>query len=240
MEEGGALADAGGLLHGVGDDHDRIAAREVRDQLLDLGGGDRVERRTGFVHQDDFGIDRDGARDAQALLLAARQRGPAIGEAILDFFPKAGAPQGFLDDRVELVLAFGKAMDFRTVGDVFVDRFGERVGLLEHHPDPRAQLHHVELGIVDVLPIQRDLAFHARGGDGVVHPVEAAQKGRFAATRRADKGRHVFLRNVDRYGIDRLLRPIEHVHVMRAHLGFGVFKVVVNYGHQRFSNLLRR
>jgi len=45
MEERGLLADAGGLLHRVGDDHHRIARAQLVDQFLDLGRGDRVERR---------------------------------------------------------------------------------------------------------------------------------------------------------------------------------------------------
>jgi hypothetical protein len=48
-------------------------AAQFVHQLLDLRGGDRVERRARLVHQDHLGIDRDRARDAQALLLAAGQ-----------------------------------------------------------------------------------------------------------------------------------------------------------------------
>ena len=81
VEEGGPLRHARGLLHVVGDDRDRVAAAKLVDQLLDLGGGDRIERRAGLVHQDDFGIDRDRAGDAQPLLLAARQRGAAFLQA---------------------------------------------------------------------------------------------------------------------------------------------------------------
>jgi hypothetical protein len=54
----------------MGDDDDGVSALQLADQFLDLGGRDRVERGTGFVHQDDFGVDRDGARNAQPLLLA--------------------------------------------------------------------------------------------------------------------------------------------------------------------------
>ena len=43
-------------------------------KLLDLRGGDRIERGARLVHQDHLGLDGDRARDAEALLLAARQR----------------------------------------------------------------------------------------------------------------------------------------------------------------------
>ena len=71
--ERGRVRDPRGLLHVVRDDHDRVALLELVDQLLDLQRRDRVERRARLVHQDHLGLDRDRARDAQALLLAARQ-----------------------------------------------------------------------------------------------------------------------------------------------------------------------
>ena len=72
MEEGGALGDARGLLHVVRDDDDGVATAQFVDQLLDARGGDGIERAARFVHQDDFGFHRDGAGDAQPLLLAPR------------------------------------------------------------------------------------------------------------------------------------------------------------------------
>ena len=81
VEEGGALRHARRLLHVVGDDDDRVAAAQLVDQLLDLGGGDRIERRARLVHQDHFRIDRDRAGDAQPLLLAAGQGGAAFAAA---------------------------------------------------------------------------------------------------------------------------------------------------------------
>jgi hypothetical protein len=75
VEKGGALRDARSLLHGVGDDDDAIAAAQFVDQFLDLGRCDGIECGARLVHQDDFGIDRDGTGDAQALLLPAGQCG---------------------------------------------------------------------------------------------------------------------------------------------------------------------
>src|SRR5947209_9275917 len=54
-EEGGAVADAGGLLHVVGDDDDGVVVFQLVDQLFDLGRGDGIERRGRLVHQHDFG-----------------------------------------------------------------------------------------------------------------------------------------------------------------------------------------
>jgi hypothetical protein len=57
----------------VGHDRDRVVGLQFVDQLLDLRGRDRVERRARLVEQDDLRLDGDGAGDAQALLLPARQ-----------------------------------------------------------------------------------------------------------------------------------------------------------------------
>src|SRR3546814_6582933 len=54
MEKGGFLTDARRLLNIVRDDQDRIFAAQFVDQLLNLGGGDRIESRTGLVHKDKF------------------------------------------------------------------------------------------------------------------------------------------------------------------------------------------
>ena len=50
------------------------------------------------------------------------------------------------------------AVDPRPVGDVVVDRLGERVGLLEHHADPAPDLDRVDVGAVEVLPVVEDPA----------------------------------------------------------------------------------
>src|SRR5690606_38128119 len=75
MKERRSLRYTGGLLHGMGNDDDGIAAIQVVDKFLDPRGRDRIERGTWLVHQDDFGVHRDGAGNTQPLLLPARKRG---------------------------------------------------------------------------------------------------------------------------------------------------------------------
>src|SRR3972149_5152431 len=66
----------------------------------------------------------------------------------------------------------------RPEGAVVVDRLGERVRLLEAHPDPPTDLHRVDPWAVQVLAIEHDPALHAERGDTVVHPVQGPQEGR--------------------------------------------------------------
>ena len=61
---------------------------------------------------------------------------------------------------------------------------------------------------------------HARRGDGVVHPVEAAQERRLAAARRADEGGDEVVVDLDRDVLERLLVAIEDADVVGAHLRF--------------------
>src|SRR3712207_7736710 len=44
----------------------------------------------------------------------------------------------------------------RTEGDVVVDRLGERVGLLEDHPDPLAHLDRIHVRAVEILAVVED------------------------------------------------------------------------------------
>ena len=77
-----------GLLHGMRHDADSVLLAQFIDQLLDLGGRDRIERRAGLVHQDHVGLDRDRAGDAQALLLPAGQARAGALQAVLDLLPE--------------------------------------------------------------------------------------------------------------------------------------------------------
>src|SRR4051794_39111276 len=97
VEEGRVLRDPGCLLHVVGHDHDRVVGLELVDQVLDRGGGDRVERRARLVHQQHLRLDRDGPGDAQALLLTAGEAHARLAEPVLDLVPQVGVRQGALD-----------------------------------------------------------------------------------------------------------------------------------------------
>jgi hypothetical protein len=63
------------------------------DQILDLGGRDWVERRARLVEQDHLGPHREGAGDAETLLLADRQAAGRGGQSVFYLGPQRGARQ---------------------------------------------------------------------------------------------------------------------------------------------------
>ncbi len=153
-------------------------------QVLDAPGGDRVERRARLVHEDHVRRRGQRAGDAQALLLAARHAERVGLQPVLDLVPQGAAAQRALDDLVHVSV---HSQDAGAERDVVVDRLGERVGLLEDHPDVLAHLDGVDVVGVEVLPVVLDLAGHLGGGDEVVHPVQAADERALAAARGADE-----------------------------------------------------
>src|SRR5579875_2335797 len=176
-----------GLLHIVRYDHNAIVRLEVGNQLLDALRRDRVERGSRLVEQQYLRLDGDGAGDAQALLLAARQRQPALVQLVLDLTPQRRPPQGLFDTLVELARARALLEPYAE-GDVVVDRHRERRWLLEDHADARAQQVQVLARVEDVLAVDQHLAGRALVGIELVDAVEDPQQRRLAATRRPDEG----------------------------------------------------
>ena len=114
---------------------------ELEDQVFDLRGGNRIERRGGLIHQHHFRIDGQRARNAQALLLAAGEAGAGfLLEVVFHFVPKRGLLQRALDDLIEH-LAIAEPVEPQTSGHVVVDRHGGKgIGPLKHHADAAADL----------------------------------------------------------------------------------------------------
>src|SRR5580700_10748655 len=174
IHEGGLVGDARGLLPIVGDDRNSVVLRQLLDQLLDLGGRNRIERRAGLVEQDHLGPQRHGAGDAQPLLLAAGQAQSVGAELVLDLLPQRRAAQRGFDAAVELGLR-QPFIEPDAECDVLVDRHRKRRRLLEHHADARAQQVEVLLRRQNVAAFEHDFAGGALVRIKVVHAVEHAQ-----------------------------------------------------------------
>src|SRR5579875_738344 len=69
-QKGGEITHTRRLLHVVRHDYDRACLFELHEQLFDFGSRDRIQSRTGFIEQENFGIHGQCSRNAQPLLLA--------------------------------------------------------------------------------------------------------------------------------------------------------------------------
>ena len=96
-QEGGEVADAGGLLHVVGDDSNSAEIFDLDEELFDFGGADGIESGARLVDEEHFGFDGEAARDAEALLLAAGEFIGALVEMVFDFIPERGVAKAFFD-----------------------------------------------------------------------------------------------------------------------------------------------
>ena len=92
----------------MSNDNDRESLLQLENQILDLGRRNWVQCGARFVHQQDFWIHRQRARDAQALLLAAGKAGARfLLEHVLDFVPKRRLLQRSFDDIIECFMVAG-------------------------------------------------------------------------------------------------------------------------------------
>jgi len=196
VEEGGLVADARGLLHVVCDDDDGVVFFDFVDEFLYFECGDGVEGGGGFVHEEYVGLDGHGACDAETLLLSSGEGIGGFVEFVFHFVPKCCAAECLFDALADVFLVFD-AVDAESVGYVFVDALGEGVGALEHHAYVATEFIDVDFAVVDVGAIDEYLSDEACAGDEVVHTVEEAQEGGFAASGGADEGYYFVFVNLE-------------------------------------------
>ena len=140
QEERAVVGDALGLLHVVGDDHDRhlVASSPIVSSMRRVEVGSSAEH--GSSISSTSGLHGQGPGDAQALLLAARQRAAGLASRFLHLVPQPGPLQALLDQRRRCSRTCGPD-ELQARQHVVGDRHRrERVRLLEHHADARADL----------------------------------------------------------------------------------------------------
>src|SRR5699024_26886 len=200
--EGGLIGHTCSLLHVVGHDHDGELLLQLVDEVLHSQGGNRVESGAGLIHEEDLRLDRDGAGDAQTLLLTTGEATTRLVQTVLDLFPEIGTAQGLLSDLLELLLVLLTG-ESQARDHIVLDGHGwERVGLLEDHADGVTDGYRVDLGAVDVLAIEHDLAFDVGTRYDLMHPVDGTQHGGLAATGWSDEGGDRTCRDLEVHVLD--------------------------------------
>ena len=213
VKEGGEVGDAFGLLHVVSDDYDGELLFELGHEFLDFEGGDGVEGCAGFVHEEDLRAIGDGAGDAEALLLTAGEAEGAFMKFVFNLVPEGGLAEGLLDDLVELgfVVATG---DTKGEDDVLVDGFGEGVVFLEDHTDAFAEGDDFEYWVKQAGAVEADITGVADAIDEIVHAVEVAEQGGFAATGGADESGDVAFREGEMNIVQHLIAAVPEIEVI--------------------------
>src|SRR4029077_18366925 len=121
IKERGVIGDTARLLHVMCHGHDRVARLELINQLLNLRGGNRIERRTRLVHQDYLRLDGQRARDAKPLLLAPRQTGARLVQIIFHLVPQSGHSQRFFESFIKQLL-IADSVQSQANNDIFANR----------------------------------------------------------------------------------------------------------------------
>ena len=96
-----------------------------------MTGGDQVEGGVGPIHEDRLGLERDGSRDAQPLLLAARQGERGGLQFVFDLVLYRRIDERLFDDFVQLAC---EAVDARAVTTMSYADLGNGFGFWKTTP----------------------------------------------------------------------------------------------------------
>jgi hypothetical protein len=171
---------------------------QILQQVDDLRLDRHVERADRLVAHEEAGPDRERARDADALALAA-------GELVRVAGRRVGGQADLLQQRRDPLAALALAelglVDLERLADRGADahaRVERRVGVLEDHLHPLAQRPHRRVGQArDVLAVEAD-----RAAGRLQQPQHGAAERRLAAARLADQAERLAGRDRQRHVLD--------------------------------------
>ena len=187
VDEDDAVGHLAGEAHFVGDhQHGDAGVGQLLHQFQNLAHHFRVEGAGGLVEQDHVRVHSKGTGNGNALLLAA---GKALGVGI-GLVGQAHAGQQFVclggDGFLILQLQQGGGQL-----QIFLhSQVREQVEVLEHHAHLLA--YSIDVGFIHLGALKFDAA-----GGGDLQPVQAAQKGRFAAAGGANQADHIAAVNIN-------------------------------------------
>src|SRR6266478_1046684 len=176
QEKAGELGHPRGLLHIMSDNDDSVLLFQLENQVFDFAARNWVEGRARLVHQQDFGLHSQGPGDAQTLLLSTRETGPGLFmQMVFNFVPQSGAVERAIDYFVKL-FAIAEAVELESRRNVVVDRHRRKwIRFLEDHSHAPAQLSR-RCSVIDAEIPDAHSSFHACVRNGLVHPVQTANK----------------------------------------------------------------
>jgi len=168
------------LLHIMRHDDNRIVRLQFKNQssilAVEIGPTPMPAHPSA-----DFGINGQGPRDAKTLLLSSRRKRRTCSSRRLYLLPQCRAAQTPSHNLVELFTLVNPAKLQPSRDIVVKSTWSETDSPLKYHPDAAANA--TGGAIAYKYPIHQvsTVAGHARDRIGLMHPVQAAHKGRLAA-----------------------------------------------------------
>ena len=208
----GVIRYPSSLLHVVGHDDHSVFTLEGVHQFFHVARRNRIQRRSWLVQQQDSGLDRNTARNAQTLLLTSRQGQAALTQFVFHFAPDRCFLQSPLHPIVH-VTARQVFVQLHTKGDVVINWHGERRRLLEDHTHTWAQQIQILFGVKNVLTIKVNFSFCTLPRVQIVHAVERSEQRWLTAARRSNESRDRILLNVQIDIFQALKSTIEKVQI---------------------------
>ena len=213
-----ARGDLAGKADLVGDhDHRHTVGGKLLHNLQNLAHHFGVQGAGRLVKQQNIGVHRQGAGNRHALLLPARK----LRRVGFGFFCQPHALQqaeGFLlgGGFVGLFQLHGRQHHIAQHVQIV-----EQIKMLKHHTDVFAHLVQVGFFVGHIVSVHD----HGAGGD-VLQPVQAAQKGRFAAAGRSQNDDDLALADIGGH----VLEDLQTAEVFLQMLDVN-FHVVLIHGH---------
>ena len=139
--------------------NNRIILLQLQRQILNLHRRNWIKRTRRLIHQDNLRLHSQRSCDTQALLLTTAEAQRTFIQPILQLIPDSCLTQTALHNLVQLAL-LRHAMDTRSISNIIINAFGERIRLLEHHAHAVTQADGINIR-KDILAIQSDFALNA-------------------------------------------------------------------------------
>src|SRR5262245_13060868 len=165
----------------MSDDYDGILLFQLDNQLLDLLSCHGIKSRRRFIHQDDLGPDRQGARYAQPLLLASGQVHCRVLQPVFCLIPNSRGPKALFNSVRKLRSRASLVVDSEPVSNIVEYGSREWVRLLKHHSYSSPQQDNVHAGRVNVLAVQLDAALDSHAWYHVIHSIQRTDERGFSA-----------------------------------------------------------
>ena len=143
----------------MSDGHDRVIGFKLVDQFFNFCRGDGIECRAGLIHQKHFRLDRERARDAKPLLLAAGETRARLVQIIFHLVPKRSHAKRFLQALVKK-LSIANTVESQSDYDILANRHRrERIGFLENHADSAPNDCGIDIARIEILSIKQYCTF---------------------------------------------------------------------------------